>query len=174
MKDFKKPGSFEGKRGGNNFGRSNTGRQPFHTRNQPRRGRDDGFGRSQMFEAVCANCGKKCEVPFRPNGQRPVYCRDCFGKQGRAPSSNFPKKDFGAQAPFHVPAPQEMSDGRIIDDIKRQLDAMSMKLDQLLNASRETRLPTRKPLTAEVEIVKETQKIKAPKGAKKKPSSKKQ
>ena len=32
----------------------------------------------EMFEAVCANCGKTASVPFRPSGARPVYCSDCF------------------------------------------------------------------------------------------------
>ncbi len=34
----------------------------------------------QMHKAVCADCGKECEVPFKPSGDRPVYCRDCFQK----------------------------------------------------------------------------------------------
>ena len=32
----------------------------------------------EMFEAVCANCGKTASVPFRPSGSKPVYCSDCF------------------------------------------------------------------------------------------------
>jgi CxxC-x17-CxxC domain-containing protein len=32
----------------------------------------------EMFEAVCADCGKTASVPFRPSGIRPVYCSDCF------------------------------------------------------------------------------------------------
>src|SRR3989344_5736458 len=35
-----------------------------------------------MHEATCSSCGKSCEVPFRPTGEKPVYCRDCFNKQG--------------------------------------------------------------------------------------------
>lgn len=30
--------------------------------------------------AVCAECGKDCEVPFIPRGDKPVYCSDCFRK----------------------------------------------------------------------------------------------
>lgn len=30
------------------------------------------------FEAVCAACGITTTVPFRPRGDRPVYCRDCY------------------------------------------------------------------------------------------------
>lgn len=32
----------------------------------------------QMFDAVCASCGINTQVPFQPNGTKPVYCRDCF------------------------------------------------------------------------------------------------
>lgn len=30
------------------------------------------------FEAVCAECGVTTTVPFRPRGDRPVYCRTCY------------------------------------------------------------------------------------------------
>lgn len=32
----------------------------------------------EMFPAVCATCGKETTVPFRPSGEKPVYCRECF------------------------------------------------------------------------------------------------
>ncbi|WP_295579789.1 zinc-ribbon domain containing protein [uncultured Oscillibacter sp.] len=35
-------------------------------------------GAREMFDAVCANCGKPCKVPFQPRDDRPVYCSDCF------------------------------------------------------------------------------------------------
>ena len=34
----------------------------------------------EMFDAVCANCGKTCKVPFRPREDRPVYCSECFAE----------------------------------------------------------------------------------------------
>ena len=34
--------------------------------------------RLEMFEATCDKCGKRCEVPFKPRGDKPVYCSDCF------------------------------------------------------------------------------------------------
>lgn len=45
-----------------------------------RRGqRRDGFGGPrEMHPAVCAQCGVETTVPFRPRGDRPVYCSDCF------------------------------------------------------------------------------------------------
>ncbi|HVJ48952.1 zinc-ribbon domain containing protein [Desulfitobacterium sp.] len=44
-----------------------------------------GYDRPQreMFPAVCANCGKQTEVPFRPSGDKPVYCRECYQSHSR-------------------------------------------------------------------------------------------
>ncbi|MEK6564172.1 MAG: CxxC-x17-CxxC domain-containing protein [Candidatus Omnitrophota bacterium] len=45
-----------------------------------------GTGPREMHKAVCAECKKECEVPFKPKDERPVYCKDCFSKrkgQGR-------------------------------------------------------------------------------------------
>jgi CxxC-x17-CxxC domain-containing protein len=35
-------------------------------------------GARQMYDAVCAECGMPCKVPFEPKTDRPVYCSDCF------------------------------------------------------------------------------------------------
>jgi CxxC-x17-CxxC domain-containing protein len=51
-----------------------------------RRGAD--MGERQMYEAVCADCGAECQVPFKPSGDRPVYCRECFQAR-RASASNW-------------------------------------------------------------------------------------
>lgn len=34
----------------------------------------------QLHDAQCAACGVTTQVPFKPTGDRPVYCRDCFRK----------------------------------------------------------------------------------------------
>jgi len=34
----------------------------------------------QMHAAVCAECGKECEVPFEPREGKPVYCSNCYSK----------------------------------------------------------------------------------------------
>ena len=41
--------------------------------------RGDGVSAREMHPAVCAQCGTDTMVPFRPRGDRPVYCSDCFG-----------------------------------------------------------------------------------------------
>lgn len=40
-----------------------------------------GGGSRQMYDAVCASCGRETQVPFQPRGDRPVYCSDCFAQQ---------------------------------------------------------------------------------------------
>ena len=32
----------------------------------------------EMHDVTCADCGRTTQVPFRPTGEKPVYCRDCF------------------------------------------------------------------------------------------------
>ncbi len=39
------------------------------------------FGSNQKYSAVCASCGDDCNLPFKPTGNRPVYCSSCFSKQ---------------------------------------------------------------------------------------------
>lgn len=45
--------------------------------------RERSGGSREMFDAVCASCGKPCKVPFQPRDDRPVYCSDCFAKNRR-------------------------------------------------------------------------------------------
>ena len=48
---------------------------------------NSGGGRSydrpprEMHKVTCAECGIETEVPFKPDGTRPVYCRDCYQKR---------------------------------------------------------------------------------------------
>src|SRR3989344_5203191 len=39
-------------------------------------GRDS--GPATMYPAVCSNCNQPCQVPFQPNGSKPVFCNNCF------------------------------------------------------------------------------------------------
>jgi CxxC-x17-CxxC domain-containing protein len=42
-----------------------------------------GYRQRQMYPAVCATCGKDCQVPFEPRNGRPVYCSDCYTPERR-------------------------------------------------------------------------------------------
>jgi len=51
---------------------------------EARRAQRSSFGgyrpQRQMYPAICAECGKECEVPFEPREGRPVYCSECYSK----------------------------------------------------------------------------------------------
>ena len=32
----------------------------------------------EMHDATCGDCGKECQIPFKPKDDRPVYCKECF------------------------------------------------------------------------------------------------
>lgn len=57
-----------------------------------------GFGASRgprtMFEATCSECGKQCQIPFRPTGDRPVYCSNCFELKGNTSGDRVQRKTF--------------------------------------------------------------------------------
>jgi len=36
---------------------------------------------TETYKAVCTDCGNECEVPFKPDSNRPVYCRECWAKR---------------------------------------------------------------------------------------------
>jgi CxxC-x17-CxxC domain-containing protein len=44
------------------------------------RGGGNSYQQREMHDATCASCGVKTQVPFRPSGDRPVYCRDCYSQ----------------------------------------------------------------------------------------------
>ena len=43
-----------------------------------RKGNSHSGSSRPMYDAVCAECGCNCKVPFEPRSDRPVYCSDCF------------------------------------------------------------------------------------------------
>jgi CxxC-x17-CxxC domain-containing protein len=37
-----------------------------------------GGGFRETFTVACAKCGRDAVVPFKPRGDRPVFCNECF------------------------------------------------------------------------------------------------
>ncbi|MBM4401246.1 MAG: DEAD/DEAH box helicase, partial [Crenarchaeota archaeon] len=35
----------------------------------------------ETHKAVCSDCGEECEIPFKPDPSRPVYCQNCWEKR---------------------------------------------------------------------------------------------
>lgn len=96
-------------------------------------GRDGGD--REMFDTTCADCGKPCQVPFRPNGEKPVFCNDCFAsKRGadEAPRRFERRDDRGGDRRDERPAPREEKRDTRIDDLAAQVRELHSKLDALV------------------------------------------
>lgn len=137
MKNFSRGGGFgDRKSSGGGFGRRDGGFS--------RGGRDSG-ARPEMHRAICADCGESCEVPFRPSGDKPVYCSNCFKGKDNAPA---PRRDFGNKPSFEPRRDSNPS--------KEQFEMLNAKLDRILKALE------KKEIAQEVveEVVKEAKKVK--------------
>jgi CxxC-x17-CxxC domain-containing protein len=95
------------------------GEKPSRSRREShgdRGGRDSyggGRGDREMFSTVCDSCKNNCEVPFKPSGDKPVYCSDCFSK-------NKP----GAGTAGNVD----------LDELKAQIEVLNEKMDSVIKA----------------------------------------
>ncbi|MHA2256143.1 MAG: CxxC-x17-CxxC domain-containing protein, partial [Candidatus Heimdallarchaeaceae archaeon] len=38
-------------------------------------------GSKRLHNVICSKCKKETQVPFKPTGAKPVYCRECFQDQ---------------------------------------------------------------------------------------------
>ncbi len=117
MDNFRKGGRGGGFRGGGDRGGFRGGR-----------GDDRGErGPVTMHSAICASCGKTCEVPFRPTGDKPVYCRDCFAGRSAMGGERSNRKD---PRTFTPNASSQTTSGN--GELKKQLEIMNSKLDKLV------------------------------------------
>ena len=125
-----------------NSGRGND-REERGSFDRPRREerRDRDFGEKEMFDAVCAECGQHCQVPFRPRGDKDVFCSDCFGK------------DKGESRSFtHSVAPKSVN-------YDKQFELLNSKLNTLIGLMTSKVEGSAKPVEAKKEVVKEIKKV---------------
>lgn len=116
MKNFLRGGRFAKK----DYGRSRSSGFPgnFH-RVRARAEAESETGR-KFYRATCSVCGATCQVPFRPDGSRPIYCRNCYRpEEGRA--------NKGA----HHPPAESLN---LVKDLARRLESIERKLDMILES----------------------------------------
>ncbi|MDA3840157.1 MAG: hypothetical protein PF572_03630 [Patescibacteria group bacterium] len=93
----------------------------------------------EMHRAVCSECGVNCEVPFRPTGDKPVFCSDCFGKGVKSEKND-----------------RAISNSNVVSsaNYKKDFEMLNIKLDsilQILSARVSVEEPA-KELKAKLEI----------------------
>lgn len=108
MRDFKKTASF----GKKDFG----ARSSFGAHVSPS---------ADSHQATCDGCHKPCQVPFIPNGKKPVYCRNCY--RGKDTTTAFTGQPFSQSSD----AGREDAVG---SDLKKQFSILNTKLDRLISA----------------------------------------
>jgi CxxC-x17-CxxC domain-containing protein len=109
--------------------RDGGGRKDFGERGFGNRG----SAKPILHKTKCDECGRACEVPFRPTGKKPVLCNHCFKGQG----NNAPFKRFDGDRDSRRPrfenkqAPTPVSNN---DIYKEQFGKINKKLNIILEA----------------------------------------
>lgn len=119
-------------RGGGDFRGGRGGRPDFGGQRRDRGFGGGGFRRPEMHKATCSECGNSCEVPFRPTGDKPVYCNDCFqGKGGESFREKSPRRDFRdnhGKSDFNK---NDRGNGQDANQITKKIEELNSKIDRL-------------------------------------------
>ncbi len=155
-----------GGRGG--FGGGGGGRGGFGGGGGGRGGFGGDRGRPQMHPATCAECGNRCEVPFKPTGEKPVYCSNCFETSGRGESR--PNREY--TKPRYDDKPKKNN-----NELKAEMEKLNAKLDKILKilapvVHSEAKKDKKEEVVVKKSVKKAAKKAPAKKAATKKPAKK--
>jgi hypothetical protein len=76
-------------------------------------------------------------VPFKPSGEKPVYCSDCFEKKGGRDSNrsrdrrDYPRRSFGGRD-SRRPSQNNITD-RSISQLTEKIGVLNTKLDTIIS-----------------------------------------
>lgn len=97
-----------------------------------------GFQDRPKHDAKCDGCGDMCQVPFIPNGSKPVYCRNCFKKDDQGmvsgPKRSFDRPSFGSDRAERPAYQSRPSAGLDLGKVEARLARIEEKLDALIEA----------------------------------------
>jgi len=88
MKNSNRDNRSSGARGGRIFRGTDSGKRRFGNRGARRFGDRDSGRPLIMHKATCSECGKECELPFKPTGNKSVFCSNCFGNKANSNRSS--------------------------------------------------------------------------------------
>jgi CxxC-x17-CxxC domain-containing protein len=96
---------------------------------------------NSMHSATCSGCGNECQVPFKPNGKKPVFCSACYIREekpegrseGRGDKSSFYDKKPAYQSRPHARPDSQSSLNGITTEQYKTLNA---KLDAIMKMLR--------------------------------------
>ncbi|MCJ7634708.1 hypothetical protein MUP77_20245 [Candidatus Bathyarchaeota archaeon] len=96
------------------------GKRSFDRTRGPRGRQGSDRGSIDMHKSVCAECGKECEVPFEPTGDRPVYCSECWVTRRPPRTEDSPRREYPQEDRQRRPssAPENV-DLQILAELRR-------------------------------------------------------
>ncbi len=92
---------------------------------------DRDSGPREMHRATCAECNNPCEVPFKPNGRKPVLCSNCFVKDETGAARRISSTDRFDRAPAREQRSFGGDSSKNIQ-VEEQLRTVNAKLDAIL------------------------------------------
>ena len=162
MKNSNRDNRPSGAGGGRKFRGTDSGKRSFGSRGYNRRFGDRDSGRPLiMHKAICSECGKECELPFKPTGDKPVFCSNCFRNKANSnrssgrdsKKSNFQEKRMYSaictecgnkcEVPFRPTGGKPIycsncfrkgdnTGGKNTEQFKEQFEILNAKLDNIL------------------------------------------
>jgi len=76
-------------------------------------------GPREMYNSVCSSCGKECEVPFKPTGERPVYCQECWADRRPSGKEDESQGRYAKERSQRSPLGGEELGMQILSELKR-------------------------------------------------------
>lgn len=97
---------------------------------KPRTSSRPSFPTKDLYDAECNKCHNRCQVPFRPNGKKPVFCSNCFVKDegfDSRGSSSFSRESRPAPRSFAPEAPN-----REMQELKKEIATLTETVQKLI------------------------------------------
>ena len=158
MGDFNRGGS----RGGFGRGGFNKGGSRGGFGGGSRGGSRGGFGGGdrEMFDAVCDDCGRDCQFPFRPTSGKPIFCSECFEKNSEAKGGNS-RRDSGRDSRDSDFKRNDFSDNKKTNNnLDEKIGLLSIKLDKIIELLDNTKKEKIDEMPAIIKKVLKTKEIK--------------
>lgn len=92
-------------------------------------------GPKVMYDATCTNCGNQCQVPFKPSGDKPVLCDNCFSKKREDSNREYKSSNQNRErnSSHSTVESNENRSEQKINDLKIQVIALTEKVQDLTN-----------------------------------------
>lgn len=131
-------------------------------------GRDS--GRPTLHDVVCDECGKDCQVPFRPSGDKPIYCSECFERKGGRDNSRSNRRDSRSRSfdnrgrDSGRPSRSNAGD-RSTSQLVEKIGILNNKLDTIISLLSSAEKKKSKPVEDQIKKNKKSKKPKVDKTA---------